>query len=45
MIGSFYDPVLIIVCHQFLNSLDDRNFSNGLAEVIKIGAILDAHLL
>lgn len=44
MIGSFYDPSLIVVCHKFLESLDDRNMSNGMAEVIKIAAMLDNQL-
>ena len=44
MIGSFYDPILIVVCASFLNSLDDRNLSNGLSEVIKIAAMLDVKL-
>lgn len=44
MIGSFFDPTLIIVCSAFLSSLDDRNISNGMAEVIKIAACLDSQL-
>lgn len=45
MIGSFYDPVFIVVCMRFLKTLDDRNWSNGMAEVIKMALILDSELL
>ncbi|EAR99714.2 pentafunctional AROM protein (macronuclear) [Tetrahymena thermophila SB210] len=44
MVGSFYDPELIIVCEKFLESLDDRNMSNGIAEIIKIAAMIDLDL-
>lgn len=44
LVGAFYDPVLIIVNTSFLTTLDDRNFSNGLAEIIKAGLIMDKQL-
>lgn len=44
LVGAFYDPALIIVNTNFLATLDDRNFSNGLAEIIKAGLIMDKEL-
>ena len=44
LVGSLYDPSLIIVNPVFLDSLDDRNFSNGMAEIIKMGMIRDEKL-
>jgi 3-dehydroquinate synthetase len=41
MIGSFYEPAAIFVCTQFLSTLDNRNFSNGFAEIFKMGFIYD----
>lgn len=35
LVGSFYLPKKIYVNVNFLSSLDERNFSNGMAEVIK----------
>ena len=40
LIGSFYLPKKIYINVSFLRSLDERNFSNGMAEVIK-AAILN----
>lgn len=37
-IGVINDPYAIIVCPEYLHSLDKRNFLNGMAEVIKIAA-------
>lgn len=44
MIGSFYDPFKIIIYEQFLDTLDDRNFANGISEIIKMGVIRDKQL-
>ena len=41
MVGSIYDPGCIVVHLGFLKSLDDRNFNNGMAEIIKMACILD----
>jgi 3-dehydroquinate synthase len=41
MIGAFYQPVRVIVDLETLGSLPDREFSAGLAEVIKYGPIAD----
>ncbi|MCM8856804.1 MAG: 3-dehydroquinate synthase [Candidatus Thiodiazotropha sp.] len=42
MIGAFYQPRLVLADTSTLNTLDDRQFSSGLAEVIKYGLIVDA---
>jgi 3-dehydroquinate synthase len=41
MIGAFYQPRCVIVDIDTLNTLDDRQLSAGLAEVIKYGALND----
>lgn len=41
MIGSFYQPISVIIDTNTLNTLPKREVSAGLAEVIKYGAILD----
>ncbi len=42
MIGAFYQPRCVIIDTEVLKTLDDRQFSAGLAEVIKYGLIRDA---
>ena len=42
MIGAFYQPKLVLADISTLSSLDSRQFSSGLAEVIKYGLINDA---
>ncbi len=42
MIGAFYQPQCVIADTTTLNTLDDRQLSSGLAEVIKYGLINDA---
>ena len=42
MIGAFYQPQCVIADADVLNTLDDRQLSAGLAEVIKYGLIRDA---
>lgn len=42
MIGAFYQPQCVIADTLTLNTLDDRQLSSGLAEVIKYGLINDA---
>jgi 3-dehydroquinate synthase len=44
LIGAFYQPKSVIIDVNFLDSLDDREFKNGFAEVIKYGCILDEDL-
>lgn len=41
LIGSFYQPELVLIDVETLNSLDQREISAGLAEVIKYGVIHD----
>lgn len=42
MIGAFYQPQCVIIDVNVLATLDDRQLSAGLAEVIKYGLIRDA---
>ncbi len=42
MIGSFYQPNCVIADLATLDTLDDRQFSAGVAEIIKYGLIRDA---
>ena len=42
MIGAFYQPRCVIADTDTLKTLDDRQFSAGIAEVIKYGLIGDA---
>lgn len=42
MIGAFYQPQCVIADITSLGTLDDRQLSSGLAEVIKYGLINDA---
>ncbi|MFZ2726791.1 MAG: 3-dehydroquinate synthase [Methylococcaceae bacterium] len=41
MIGAFYQPHCVIIDTEVLSTLDDRQLSAGLAEVIKYGLIAD----
>lgn len=45
LIGSFYAPKGVIIDPRVLTTLPMRQFRNGIAEVVKTGAILDANLL
>ena len=42
MVGSFWQPRAVILDTQVLNTLPDRDYRSGLAEVVKYGVILDA---
>ena len=42
MIGAFHQPRCVIADTETLNTLDDRQLSAGIAEVIKYGLIRDA---
>ena len=42
MIGAFYQPRVVIIDTQALRSLPPREFSAGMAEVVKYGVIADA---
>jgi 3-dehydroquinate synthase len=41
MIGAFWQPHAVMIDTNFLNTLPDREYRSGLAEVIKYGIILD----
>lgn len=45
LIGAFNSPQTVLVDLQVLNSLSDRDFRAGLAEVIKTGLIADLEIL
>lgn len=45
MIGAFYQPVQVVCDLSTLHTLPDREFSAGLAEVIKYGPIYDLDFL
>lgn len=44
-IGCFYQPSCVIIDPVFLQTVDQRQFNNGMAEVIKYGCIKDKRLL
>jgi len=41
MVGAFHQPAAVIIDTDTLNTLPDRQFSAGMAEVIKYGLIVD----
>ena len=45
LLGAFHQPKAVFIDLAFLATLDDREFGNGLAEVIKYGIIEDPSLL
>jgi 3-dehydroquinate synthase len=45
LIGAFYQPRLIVADVTTLATLPDREFREGVAEVIKYGAIMDAPMI
>ncbi len=45
MIGAFYQPKAVIADTNTLNTLEDRQLSSGIAEVIKYGLIRDTQFL
>lgn len=44
LIGSFYNPKFVLVDPEFLRTLSDSEYANGLAEMIKAGLIGDKKL-
>jgi 3-dehydroquinate synthase len=44
MIGCFYQPSAVFIDCEYLNSLSDAEFNNGLVEAIKHGLIADSNL-
>ena len=45
LIGSFYSPISVLVDLTWLETLSDRDFAAGLAEVIKSGFIIDSEIM
>lgn len=45
LVGSFHSPVEVVIDFCWLDSLSDRDFVAGLAEVIKCGFIADPKIL
>jgi 3-dehydroquinate synthase len=45
MVGAFYPPERVSICTETLDTLSQREFDNGMAEVWKAGFILDRSLV
>lgn len=45
LIGAFHSPISVVIDLQWLESLSDRDFSAGMAEVLKCGFISDPEIL
>jgi 3-dehydroquinate synthase len=45
LIGSFHSPIAVVIDPNWLETLTDRDFSAGMAEVIKCGFIKDSKIL
>ncbi len=45
MLGTFYQPRGVFIDLAFLDTLPEREFANGLAEIVKYGVIEDPELL
>lgn len=41
LVGAFHQPKLVLIDKNFLNSLEDRYFFDGFAEIVKYGCIYD----
>lgn len=44
-VGTFKSPEKVVIDINYLKTLDQRNFNNGMAEVIKYGAIKDVTII
>jgi 3-dehydroquinate synthase len=44
LLGTFYQPRAVFIDLSFLKTLTDRDFKNGLAEIIKYGIISDVEM-
>lgn len=45
LIGAFHSPIAVLVDTKWLETLSDRDFAAGLAEVVKCGFIADREIL
>ena len=45
VIGSFYQPHMVMVDPAFLYTLDENQLINGLAEIVKYGLVFDKRIL
>ena len=45
LIGAFHSPTAVLIDTNFLQTLTDRDFSAGMAEVLKCGFIADSKIL
>jgi 3-dehydroquinate synthase len=45
LVGAFYSPAAVLIDLSFLETLSDRDYAAGLAEVIKTGIISDVSIL
>ncbi len=45
VIGSFYQPRLVLIDFDLLKTLNKRHFNNGLVEALKMGYIYDSSIL
>jgi 3-dehydroquinate synthase len=45
LIGSFYSPISVLVDLSWLDTLSNRDFAAGLAEVLKSGFIVDGQII
>jgi 3-dehydroquinate synthase len=43
-LGSYYPPVLTVIDKKFISTQDNREISNGIAEILKLAIILDITL-
>jgi 3-dehydroquinate synthase len=44
LVGAFYQPKLVFIDAAFINTLPEREFLTGLAEIVKYGIIWDENL-
>jgi len=45
LIGAFHSPICVLIDFEWLQTLSDRDFAAGMAEVIKSGFIRDGEIL
>ena len=45
VIGTFYEPKLVLIDFDTLKTLDERNYNNGLVEALKMGLLFSEELV